>query len=125
MDHKIVCLNCGSDKFYISPNGDIICVMSYCRKGQDSDIYMFPMYDESNTLSIVCYECPLNHGDSMLYDTPSEALAHLRHHQSVGHKVLESAITRLQTSQPRGVMRLRNWSRGIDKRAAEREKDNG
>ena len=26
MDHKIVCLNCGSDMFYISPNGDIICV---------------------------------------------------------------------------------------------------
>ena len=111
MDHKIVCLNCGSDKFYISPNGDIICVMSYCRKAPDSDIYMFPMYDESNTLSIVCYECPLNHGDSMLYDTPSEALAHLRHHQSVGHKVRESAIQRLQAETSKDCI---DWLRKED-----------
>ena len=30
--------------------------MSYCRRGPDSDIYMFPMYDEAGNLSIVCYE---------------------------------------------------------------------
>ncbi len=62
--------------------------MSYCRFGDDSDVYMYPNTDGT----IDCCACRLGGGRY----TIAEALDHLEEHQGVGHVVPQHAIDRLK-----------------------------
>ncbi|MDP4224756.1 MAG: hypothetical protein Q8910_00100 [Bacteroidota bacterium] len=69
-------------------------VMSYCRTGDDSDVYMHQHFNGM----IECAGCKIygfSYKDTE-FDTPQEALNHLIEHQKVGHKVPLYAIKRLE-----------------------------
>lgn len=63
--------------------------MSYCRFGDESDVYMYP----ANTNEIWCCACQLE-PERLL--TQEEALEHLEEHRGVGHQVPQHAIERLK-----------------------------
>jgi hypothetical protein len=67
--------------------------MSYCRFGKDSDVYMYPSFD-----GIVCCSCRLdeNKWQDRVFQTPLEAIEHLREHQIAGHQVCNFALGRLR-----------------------------
>ena len=66
--------------------------MSYARFGEDSAVYVY----FSNSGSFVCMDCLLLGGEKdMRCKTALVMARHLRQHQEAGHKVPESAITRL------------------------------
>jgi archaellum biogenesis ATPase FlaH len=75
--------------------------MSYCRIGNDSDVYVLGNGDGG----IQCMCCRLleNWYDSFTCSTEQEMLEHLEQHKSVGHKVPRYAINRLrrETKQTR------------------------
>ncbi len=65
--------------------------MSYCRMGQDSDVYMYPHINGY----IVCVNCKLSerpYDDEMQFKTQKQAIAHLEHHIASGNKVPKYAI---------------------------------
>jgi len=68
--------------------------MSYCRFGEDSDIYLYPhVYGD-----YICCACRLRgtFGSTVLI-TLAEVLEHLQAHRDVGHKVPEYAFERIRT----------------------------
>jgi hypothetical protein len=96
--------------------------VSYCRKGDDSDVYLYrcigpngPEYvlpgDElpQHLTALRCHECLLmpaltdadREWDREHYTTASgsEMLAHLERHQSLGHRVPAAAFARLRIEQ--------------------------
>ena len=72
--------------------------MSYCRWGEDSDVYMYGTRSEGGVNGICCQGCELlPEGEtSTHFDNPGDALIHLYEHRKAGHKVPYSAIKRLQ-----------------------------
>lgn len=64
--------------------------MSYARKNQDSDVYVW-----SNGSEWICQECSLTKHDWIVL-TRVDMLLHLAAHQAVEHKVPEGAIARLK-----------------------------
>lgn len=67
--------------------------MAYCRKNEDSDIYVMPS-DHGEIL--VCLECELRDGIQHFRTRyRSEMLRHLLDHAKVGHDVPEEALHRL------------------------------
>jgi hypothetical protein len=70
--------------------------MSYCRRGPDSDVYMYEVEDAPDEFWIVCHKCALAHGEGQWYQLPEDALTHLTQHLSMGHKVPEAAMERLR-----------------------------
>ena len=72
--------------------------MSYCRKGNDSDLYVL-----STGYGFECVSCLLrskyegyNMHMSTVRKTRKQMLKHLSEHEAAGHKVPKRAITRLQ-----------------------------
>jgi hypothetical protein len=90
--------------------------MSYCRKGPDSDVYLYrgigpdgpeyvvlPRDDEApeGVTVLVCHECSLldvggAEVESHVTDGVAAMLAHLERHAEKGHRVPASAVTRLR-----------------------------
>lgn len=64
--------------------------MSYCRMGEDSDVYVIRSGDRW-----ICY-CDLACNES---DRPEEMISHLLRHRSFGHKVPQRAIERLNADR--------------------------
>jgi hypothetical protein len=75
-------------------------MMSYCRRGPDSDVYMYEVEDAPGEYWIVCDRCCLNRENDEWYTLPKDALAHLEDHRSKGHKVPEAALQRLREEIP-------------------------
>jgi hypothetical protein len=71
-------------------------MMSYCRRGPDSDVYMYEVEDAQDEFWIVCDDCSLMETGDAWYTLPGYALAHLEYHRSKGHKVPEAALQRLR-----------------------------
>ena len=68
--------------------------MSYCRMGQDSDVYMYP----SVYGGIVCSGCKLTPTgyESVTFRTQEEAIIHLNEHEENGHMTPIYAIKSLE-----------------------------
>ena len=60
--------------------------MSYCKKGKDSDVYVFV------GSKIECNDCSLVEDYSFTCETLPEMLEHLKQHSLAGHKVPKKAI---------------------------------
>ena len=69
--------------------------MSYCRFGEDSDVYVYPSIRDDVDV-IVCYRCCLSLDSDSVFHGPEAALGHLRMHQMMGDEVPDHAIERLQ-----------------------------
>ncbi len=66
--------------------------MSYCRLGDDSDVYLFPSYDV-----FICYMCKLRKDENnRKFKTLREVLKHLNRHIKAGHKVPKYAFDRIK-----------------------------
>jgi len=65
--------------------------MSYCRFGEDSDVYVFEHVDGG----WMCCGCWLD-GRSTTTKTRGGMLAHLRKHRLAGHQVPKDAVSRLR-----------------------------
>ena len=65
--------------------------MSYCRMGDESDVYVF----KSTFGYIECCYCPLE-SKSVQLETRKQALAHLIKHRRHGHQVPQEVFDRLQ-----------------------------
>lgn len=65
--------------------------MSYCRAGDDSDVYV---YNNSSSLKYECCGCEMIKDFDC--DTPEEMLKHLTEHKKQGDKVPRYAIKRLK-----------------------------
>ena len=77
--------------------------MSYCRRGEDSDVYIVSTgygYECVNCLLKPRYNSAVNMANSHLStvcQTQDHMLIHIKKHQRAGHLVPERAIKRLQT----------------------------
>lgn len=69
--------------------------MSYCRKGPESDVYVYQTEVEEGVYEYVCHECPAWYGNDRYDSTPQGMIEHLRFHQFWGDKVPDSAFIRL------------------------------
>ncbi len=80
--------------------------MSYCRWGQDSDVYIFLGED-----GLHCCGCRLNgrRGEEFITDMYSEMLSHLDHHKAAGQKVDASALQELAEEARVFNDRTSNW----------------
>lgn len=56
--------------------------MSYCRKTNDSDVYVY-----GSAIKLVCCNCSIMYDADVEFDKYSEMIAHLKRHESHGHKV--------------------------------------
>lgn len=78
--------------------------MSFCRFGDDSDVYVYQSADAHRRGYYVCCACRLGPGDDESgWDDwrtrrRSEMEAHLREHEARGHKVPSKAFARLADS---------------------------
>jgi hypothetical protein len=63
--------------------------MSYCRAGEDSDVYVYPSGN-----GIVCCSCPMI-GEDLAVTSALNMLTHLQGHMSRGDKVPRAALERL------------------------------
>lgn len=72
--------------------------MSYCRFSEDSDVYMYLSQN-----GIECCGCSLYPGFGQDFDSAELAMAHLREHQDVGHRVPEYAFEKLKYDAARGL----------------------
>jgi hypothetical protein len=69
--------------------------MAYCRKGEDSDLYVWAGYEHPAGTRYVCDDCPLHESVPYFCVTTVDALLeHFMEHQQAGHKVPADAITR-------------------------------
>jgi len=75
--------------------------MSYCRKGPESDVYLYPTTDERDpTWEVICDGCPLcgtqddDDPINVALHSPQALLRHIAAHQLAGHKVPIAAIVR-------------------------------
>ena len=72
--------------------------MSYCRFGEDSDVYMLA----NLFCGVTCCSCRLNPMEGGFWNasqgflSPQEALEHLQEHKAAGHLVPQYAIERLR-----------------------------
>lgn len=66
--------------------------MSYCRFGEDSDVYIFPHFSGP----ICCCACLRANGDDVFVDTAEEATEHLNLHRSHGDRVPDRAFRALE-----------------------------
>ena len=69
--------------------------MSYCRPGDDSDLYLFPAGTGPEHHGVMCQNCKLGLGDVFL--SRPEMLKHLGLHLAVGHCVPIRALLRLMS----------------------------
>lgn len=72
--------------------------MSYCRKGPDSDVYVYNTkdYDKDRRRVVerfICFECAL--GGDIALESIKEMVSHLFTHRLMGHVVPDQAITSL------------------------------
>lgn len=67
--------------------------MSYCRFGNDSDVYLYMHVDGQH----VCCSCRMldERPDVYMYNAQS-ALMHLKGHKTAGHRVPKYALTALE-----------------------------
>jgi hypothetical protein len=71
--------------------------MRYCRKGPDSDVYLYTAEDENENDWLVCHECLLNGmEDWWMQHGAHEVLNHLIVHQNEGHKIPAAVMERLR-----------------------------
>lgn len=66
--------------------------MSYCRFGEDSDVYVF----ENIVGRLECCGCDLREHGSFLTKSRTAMLAHLDEHRATGHLVPDYALERLR-----------------------------
>jgi len=66
--------------------------MSYCRWGEDCDVYMFLSVDRV----IECVACTLNEGIPMIFTKRSDAVAHLKSHINNADRVPDDAFKMLR-----------------------------
>lgn len=70
--------------------------MSYCRKNDESDVYLYKEEDEEGRLVWVCYECKMcNYNNAYMFPV-GQALLHLDYHRRYRDKVPQAAIDRLR-----------------------------
>lgn len=72
--------------------------MSYCRRGDDSDVYVFQWQGQPG---ILCFECLLcvnheGHCEDWRGQSPQEMIEHLGKHRASGHMVPNRAFKRLR-----------------------------
>lgn len=66
--------------------------MSYCRNdGVESDVYVIRTFDDR----LICYCCLANNEA----DRPEEMITHLLIHRSIGHRVPQRALDRLNAER--------------------------
>ena len=62
-------------------------VMSYCRFGSDSDVYIY-----TDGSYLICESCKIKDGKTFATKRRSRMLSHVDDHIGVGHKVPQGAI---------------------------------
>lgn len=76
-------------------------VVSYCRFGKRSGVYLYPMlFDDGRSC---CCACTLHGHRSLLLPSRLAAVAHLDEHRAAGHQVPEEAYRQLQEEMAREI----------------------
>lgn len=76
--------------------------MSYCRWGEDSDVYLYVTTDDEGGIRWVCAGCKLDEKDDGWPYSPQSVLLHLEAHRQAKHKVPERAFDRLRMEIEQG-----------------------
>lgn len=74
-------------------------MMSYCRWGSNSAVYVYP---DASLGGITCCGCPSNDDEDFNCRTHEEMIVHLDEHRAKGHPVPDYAFERLRTEVSNG-----------------------